>query len=142
MKKTKIKLIILYVIGIGTLIAGLIVYLFFREPSHISEIIDSLLPITFLGNSNGFAEYQLLKYWLPDFLWAVSFSAWLHIALSPGLKGSVFCFVTVSLTGIVFEIFQNIDVISGTADVLDIIAYISASALMSIIYLFLKEKNK
>ena len=142
MRNSKTKLTILYAVGIVSLVTGLMLYLIYRETSYVSEFINYLLPLRGLRKVFSFAECEFLKFWIPDFLWALSFSAWLHIALIPDFKGSVLCALIVSLSGTVFEFLQQFDVISGTADFWDIIAYISASMLISIKYLFLKEKNK
>ena len=142
MRNSKTKLTILYAVGIVSLVAGLMLYLIYRETAYVTEFMSCLLPLNSLRKTFPFSECEFLKFWIPDFLWAISFSSWMHIVLMPKLKGSLFCFLTVSFIGIAFEFLQQIDVISGTADFWDIVSYVSASMLISIIYFILKEKNK
>ena len=139
MKSSKIKLRILYVTGTVSLVLGLVIYLLFRETSYVAVTVNYFIPLDTLREAFSFAECDFLKFWLADFMWAVSFASWLHIALQPDLKGSILCFAVASIVGIIFEFLQYIDVISGTADFMDVLAYIFASVLISIINLFLKE---
>lgn len=124
MATLKRKLNIYYAVAIVSLFLGLICYLLFREKTYVSEIINSIINLKSARNYFKFIENDFLKYYFPDFLWAVSFSCCLHIIFNPKICGSIICTIVIAFIGIVFETLQFLKIINGTGDVLDVCLYI------------------
>ena len=91
-----------------------------------------------------YSVYPLVRNYVPDFLWGLS----LFIALVPFIEqvfpkrylmvDTIIC----SFCGIIFEILQYLKFVKGTADVWDVIMYITATILGGcIIKLFKKGKR-
>lgn len=136
----KIKLNVYYAVAIISLLLGLICYLFFREKTYVSEIFDSILNLKSIRSSFKFLENDFLKFYFPDYLWAVSFSCCLHIIFKPKIVGSIICTAVISLFGIVFELLQLIGIINGTGDIFDVCLYILGCFTVNIITLKRGEK--
>lgn len=135
MKKLKIKMLCFWVIGIFSLILGFLIYLLFRENTIITTQISYIIDLEPLRNLFLGVKSDFLKYYLVDFLWALSLSCGLHIIFKPKIKGSLICSLTVVTLGTVFEMLQFLNVINGTGDILDVISYILAALTVNVINL-------
>ena len=90
--------------------------------------------VYFLSAKNCF-DIPLIRNFLPDFLWMVSFM----LALVPLLKEvfkkhAIFISATICfLLSAVFELFQFLGILSGTGDILDVAVYFAADVISCMI---------
>ncbi len=137
-KKTKL----LYFPAVVSLIAGLMIYIIFRENTYISKIFENYIDFSYLRHCARAWESNFLKYYFPDFLWALSLDCWMHIIVSPKNRGSLACSAVSGGFGTFYEVLQYTDVVAGTFDFLDIAMYLSATALVSVYYYTLINQKK
>ena len=133
MKKLKTKTLWFWVVGIFSLILGLLIYLLFRENTIITAQISQHIDLKTFRNMFSWAESSFLKYYLVDFLWALSLSCGLHIIFNPKIKVSLICSLVVIILGTVFELLQFFNAVNGTGDILDVILYILAALTVNFI---------
>ena len=107
---------------LAALFLGGLLYVFFRPNTHIAGMF-AFLHLPRLCASDFF------KFYLPDFLWALSLSCGFIAIYCPKKSGVLFCAVGAFLFGLVWELLQYIEAVSGTADIHDIIMYFFASAI-------------
>ncbi len=124
------------------MLAGLMIYVLFRENTYVARFAESIISFDFLREKVSFLENPFLKFYLPDYLWALSFNGWLHIILKPREKGSFVCSAAVAVFGAGFEILQYFGIIKGTADIIDILLYVLAVATIKIIYTTKGKREK
>lgn len=128
----KTKILWFWVVGVFSLILGLLIYLLFRENTIITTHMSYIMDLKPLRNVFLWAENDFLKYYLVDFLWALSFSCGLHIIFKPKIKVSLLCSFVVIVFGTVFELLQFFNIINGTGDILDVLSYILAALTVNI----------
>ncbi len=133
MSKINNKIKALYIIGVFSLIIGLIIYLIFREQTYISKSLSKFFPLKRVREVLKNFNINFVKFYLPDYLWALSLNCGLNIIFKPRRIGSVICAVTVFIIGILYEIFQYLGLIIGTGDIIDIILYLLAGITVNII---------
>lgn len=121
------------ILGIVALILGLLIYVLFRENTYISKIVLSILPLNFLKEYFFFLNNKFVKFYFVDYLWAFSFSCWLHIIVKPTRTSSVLCTFIVFFSGLFYELLQYFHVINGTGDIVDILLYLLAGLTVNII---------
>ncbi len=122
--------------SVTALVFGGMIYLLFRSRTHIHDILhlsSNFYATQFFGD-------DFVKYALPDFLWAYSFSSALHTVL--GGKKRKFVFFTVVLFGTAYEVAQGLSFIKGTGDIIDIIMYFVAAIMTDYIFFRKKERKK
>ncbi len=128
-------------IGVISLALGGITYVMFRGEAYVSVFVRQLLDIEqnkyIVSNANSF-----IKNYFADFLWAFSFSSFLHMIYLPGMKVSFVCTFTVVFLGTAYEILQRLNFISGTGDILDILIYLLAAFAVNIINFIRRRKNE
>lgn len=134
--KDKFKLYTLHVIL--PLVLGIMIYLFIRPNPTIAENIINWK----YQPSTQLYEYTLIKILagsLPDFFWLYAFLSMLYFIWG-GYKNIPFylLFITYSLP-ILTEILQYFNIIFGTGDFFDILAYIIAIILNK--YLLINYQN-
>lgn len=135
MKILKTKTFWFWVIGIFSLILGFLIYLLFRENTIITTQISYIINLVPFRNMFTWAESDFLKYYLVDFLWALSLSCGLHIIFEPKIKVSLICSLVVIALGTAFELLQFFNIINGTGDILDAVSYILAALTVNTINL-------
>ena len=135
MKKLRAKILWFWVIGIFSLILGMLIYLLFRENTIITTQISYIMDLKPIRNMFSWAESNFLKFYFVDFLWALSLSCWLHIIFKPKINVSLICSLVVITLGTTFELLQFFYVINGTGDILDVICYILAALTVNVINL-------
>ncbi|MBR7132939.1 MAG: hypothetical protein IKD04_05350 [Clostridia bacterium] len=134
---------VFYIIQIFSLLTGLLIYVLFRENTYISKIILSQIPLTEVKALFSCLECDFVKYYLPDFLWALSLGCGIYIILKPqGTRQALLCSLITFLSGLCYELLQLYGIISGTGDVIDISLYFSAALTVNIIYLGEKKYEK
>ena len=142
MFKAKHKKTILYFVALVSIFIGAILYIVYRENTYISKVAEYFVDTNALRNLLPIKENKVILYYLPDFLWAFSLSAWLHIILKPQMIGSLLCAFFSGVYGAAYELLQYYELIKGTGDVVDIILYFSGGIVLSILYRFLSLKEK
>lgn len=113
-----------FLLGTTSLILGLLIYLFFRPNTHISKFVYSVTSFE-VPISVHLLDVPFLKFYFVDYLWAFSFSCYLHCVLKSNLGNRV-CFLIVAGLGITYELSQFFEYISGTGDILDCLMYVLA----------------
>lgn len=130
------------ILGICSIILGLLIYIVFRENTYISKIIYCVIDFSLIRSLLDPIENTFVKFYLPDYLWAFSLSCWLHIIFMPQSKGSLMCTLTVSLFGSLYEILQYFNIIIGTGDIADAFIYLLAGLTVNILNLKRGSKNE
>ena len=128
-------------LSVSSLSIGGAYYLLFKNNTILEGIVCRLV------------DFMPIKHHLPritstyfnnhfcDFLWAFSLFCGLSAIFSPTKKCRRIIFISVVILGIIWELFQLYDVVGGTGDLLDVIAYISG-AFVSLLITTKKEKKK
>ena len=117
-------IVIYFFITIVSLLTGFIIYLLFRENTYISRFIDNFVDLSAVRKCCKPLESDFLKYYFPDYLWALSLTSALHMIFSPKKSESWFCSLTTLLLGCAYELLQFFNLISGTGDFVDVLLYL------------------
>lgn len=126
-------------IGILLLLAGGIIYILFREETHIAGIFNNISAISAVRQSLGsFSDNDFLRFYFPDYLWGLSLCCCLLAICIPEGIGIYACGGTAILTGIVWELLQYLYIVSGTGDIVDVGMYIFAGLTGILVY---KRRN-
>lgn len=112
-------------LSIFALFLGGAIYILFRENSYISNIIELFLDLSFMRNVFNPFECDFIKYYLIDYLWALSLISGLNSLFTTKKETLLICLFVFSLGGI-WEILQFLNIISGTGDIADIFMYLAA----------------
>lgn len=124
-----------------SLMVGLMMYILFRPTSIIAKPFaqcDWIAQLcTYLHPYSG----ELMRFHIPDFLWAFSLSCGLQVVFVISKTVEILsCALTAFACGVIWEILQYAGVVSGTADWLDILMYFLA--VFASILINLKERMK
>lgn len=125
------KRIILATISVSSLILGTLLYLFLNKEAYVSKLILTIVSVKDINYKSNIV-LKILKNYGADFLWSVSFAFVVQMILWLR-KRRVILLIFCSLLGIVYELMQCSGVISGTADIVDVIVYILGSLFAIII---------
>ena len=134
MDTSKNKILILYFLALASILVGLMLYLLFRENTYVSNFVENYVDLEYPRHCARALECNFLKFYFPDFLWAMSLDCWIHIAVFPDNKYSLVCSAIVGAFGILYEVLQLSCMVSGTFDIVDILMYLSAASLVSVFY--------
>ena len=128
--------LIMLMISLISLVCGFLIYIFLREGTYIHSIIDTILEIDVQSlNYEYHFFFDLLKYYIVDFLWCFSLLCSLSAIWYEQGKKSILIISMISVgAGVLYEIAQAYDMINGTADLVDILMYIFAGVFHAIIY--------
>ncbi len=132
--KNRVSCILHSVISLGV---GGLIYLLFREETYLHSILHMGDGILAGGH---FPGDFLVRFYLPDFLWAYSLTMALYAVLLPR-KNSILVVITVGGVGIAWELLQLGGCVSGTFDVFDCLTYLSAAILSNFIFLIRTNKT-
>ena len=121
------------VMGTLSLMLGGIIYLLFRENSYVA-IIFNVRFIDGLREATPTVPKEIVSFYLADFLWSFSLSSYLLAIFLPIKQGAFFCGLTAFLCGVIWEILQFVNAVSGTGDMLDMIMYLIAAVLTVMVY--------
>lgn len=105
-----------------SLFVGGAFYFFFCPDVWFVRQLNCLLGRDFQSSERMRMEIRLLRYYLPDALWAFAMTAAIRLILGNNTKTSRIGFLVSVLTGVVLEFLQFGQVISGTGDWMDILA--------------------
>jgi hypothetical protein len=125
-------------ISLGSLCFGTVVYILSRSDAYISKGFIQLMNI-----KNSFNILPVsLSFYLPDFLWAMALCSCLF-AVCPmnAYRGFIWGIITF-LYGAGWEILQLFKVVSGTADIIDVLLYLIAAVAVVMINLYFKEEER
>lgn len=118
-----------------SLTVGGLLYILFRPNTYVGEIFDVPASLATICQVRLPYAYDLLCFYLPDFLWGLSLSCGLIAIHTPGTKGIALCAGASFLCGCAWEVLQFLHIVSGTADIHDVIMYLFASAVCIILNL-------
>lgn len=110
------------------LISGLAIYIFMKSGTFINTFLEvdfHYIPKTVLG--------LFIVNWFCDFLWAYALVFALYTVLSPFKSNLLFSCVISVLLGLILEILQGVNILSGTFDWWDIIIEFVATVTATII---------
>ena len=124
--------------GIASLLLGTAIYVLFRENTYFSKLVLTKIDITQIKQNLLFLDNAFVKYYFPDFLWAFSLNCLLHAIYLPNVKGSVKCSLIAFLTGVLYEVFQCLNIVSGTGDLVDVLLYLLAVVTV----IFINQKGR
>ena len=130
------------VIGLLSLLCGLIIYLFFRPNTYISQIIFKIISVKQINLVQNWVGIGLFKFYFADFLWAFSLSCFLYAIYLPNSKNAMLCSMIVLLVGLFYELMQHFKVISGTGDIVDVLFYLLAAVAVNIINFLRRKRNE
>lgn len=128
------------ILSIVTLFLGGTIYILYRENSYISNFIENFIDLTILRNTFKLLECKFIKYYLIDYLWALSLVSGLNtlfITKKETLRICLFVFIL----GTIWEVLQFFNIISGTGDIIDIFMYLAA-VITAVIINFLNNKGE
>ena len=128
------------VISVISLFTGGILYVLFRENTHIGRLFSQVPFLKSLRTSLQPLASDPVKFHLPDFLWCLSFGCGLQAILCLRKKKVLFCGFGAFLCGVVWEYMQFFGAVSGTSDYWDVVSYLLAGMFCTIINL--KETEK
>ena len=124
--------------GISLVLGGLI-YIFFRRESYVSILFYEIFNIE---NKEFVESGSFVGIYLGDFLWAFSFSLFLHMIYLPTVNASFVLSSIVVIMGVIYEICQSKGFISGTGDIIDALIYLFAAFAVNILNFTRRQKNE
>ncbi len=117
--------IILSIIGFSALVIGLILYIMCNHSTHITALVFSLFPaLNSLKPEAGIPI--ILQCWGADYLWMFAFTLFVQVVID-FRHSKKFFLLLCPLLGVLFELLQHYHLITGTADIGDIFAYLLGS---------------
>lgn len=132
MKQSK-KTAICLLCSFSALLFGLIIYIFCRQGTHIHTALQSWFGLTLPTLHFGGFMGKLARNWLGDFLWSFSLCFLLAEICRP-FRHRIGLAILVPITlGTFLEILQLYGVITGTADIWDILIEAAAAFCAGII---------
>ena len=118
-----------------SLLSGACLYAIFRCTTYVGSLLLGLPLFQWMHNSFHHLSSPLLSYYLPDLLWCFSFCSILNAIYLPKRLGILVCGAAAILLGILWEAMQYSRIVSGTGDLWDILTYLLAALLSTIINL-------
>ena len=119
-------------ISIISLFLGGLIYVLYRENTYISNFIEEFINLLYIRSAFKSFECNFIKYYLPDYLWALSLISGLNALTTTKRKILKICLFVV-LLGFVWEALQFFNILSGTGDISDIFMYLAAATTAVII---------
>ncbi len=124
-------------ISINTLLLGAVLYIWLRPESYVGAFVRQLLKI----NSQANIRFIPISFYLPDLLWGMSLCSGLYAIYPINRKRMWLWGVVTFLYGTLWELAQKLNIVSGTADIFDVILYLVAAIVVVMINKYL-EKGK
>ena len=118
---------------------GAFLYGIYRQDTYIGGIISTVISISLPVDSwlSAFAAW-----YFPDYLWMFSMNCALFAIMLPKGKNVILWCAVALFMGILWELLQLWDFVSGTADLWDILLYSMAVFSAAMIALFIKKESK
>ncbi len=126
----------------GAMLLGGILYIYFRGTTYIALFFRSIPVIGKVLQDTPTPSCEFFSFYFPDFLWAFSLCCLLNAIHLPHRTGIWLCGIVAFFAGVLWELLQYTHTVSGTGDLLDIFAYLSAAMLSTIINLGGREYEK
>ena len=126
--------------SIAALMCGLMLYILLRPDSYLGKLFSAVNQISALQNAAKIFEVNVLRYYLPDMLWALALGCSLQAVIAPKGTAVLICGGTSLLWGAIWELLQWSGLVGGTGDWVDVLMYFSG-ALASVI-INMKEIKK
>lgn len=139
MNKSSMKAKCFFAVSLSSLLLGGMIYLLFRPHTYIALIVSNYIQFDRITECLRWMNCGWVKFYLADYLWALSLSGGLHLIFQPDRRGTVWCALTVISYGGIYELLQQLNWISGTGDLWDLLMYILAALTANILNLSLKE---
>ena len=127
------------VLSVASLLLGGILYLLFRENTYISALLKDFTVLEEIRGNLRFIENDFIKYYFPDFLWSFSLAFGLLTIFDCNFRSIVICSEISFFCGLFWEIFQFLNIVSGTGDLFDIAMYLTAA--VCVVVICLKRRN-
>lgn len=115
-----------------SLFVGLIIYVFLRPETYISDFVSTRVKTFCIDKEIVF--FQFFKYYFVDALWAYAMTFSLAIFIDEKIS----CVISICVC-IVWELFQLFSIVNGTFDFVDIIMYLAAVIIAVLIIFFYKK---
>ena len=131
MRNTNKQLLFCSLNCFGSLLLGLLIYVFLRNNTWLHKIFSLTSPI--LLHSSPFINF--LRYYFVDALWAYALTMALTLPI-----GERWAAGAAAGFGLFWEVMQGLNWVSGTADVADVLMYLSASVLAALINTHFKRR--
>ncbi len=142
MMKNKQKSIVFCIVGCTALLLGGTIYILFRENTYVSLFASKFISFNFVRNNLVFEGNNFIKYYLADYLWALSLSCGLHTIFKPTQRSSYVLTLIVISVGALFELMQYLNLTRGTGDWWDIVFYLIAGLTANLINFKGVRKNE
>lgn len=127
-------------LAIVALIMGFGIYLFLNQNNYYYSIIGDICKIPSITTKNFLS--RIIICFGADYLWSMAYTSMVQ-ALFLFRRKEVWKLLSCSLFGIVVELLQQLEIISGTPDMFDIVAYIlGCLSVIIIIYFTRRKKNE
>lgn len=139
MNKFSGKAKVFFTVGSIALILGGMIYWLYRPKTYVAMCMPEGLWLDVLRKFMSWGNVPFVKYYFPDYLWAIALSCGLHLIFRPKICASVLCTVVVVIYGGIYELLQYFSVIGGTGDLWDILMYILAGITVNILNSTYKE---
>lgn len=123
----------------ASLTIGAIIYVLFRPNSYIAIFVDGIIEIGTLRQALASGSNDFLKFYFPDFLWALSLCFCLYAVFDPKKKGIIISSFVAFFCSVAWELMQFFHLVGGTGDIIDVIMYLSAGICSA--SLSLKRRN-
>ena len=117
------------IVGISALIFGAFIYIFVRVDTHISKIVCDFFGISIANQVPILCNWDFVRYYLPDALWAFSLASFVQVILSEFAYSKIISGLIAISCGVAWEFFQLLNVVSGTGDLMDVLMYLLAGLL-------------
>lgn len=124
---------------VGGLMVGGVVYILFRENAYISELFNELPLILFIRSALGSRIGIWISFYLPDCLWGFSLACGIQAICQPKRGGLFISAFTAFVCGLIWELLQWGNLVSGTGDLWDVLMYFLGSTLT--IFINIKERK-
>ncbi|MBQ8605840.1 MAG: hypothetical protein IJ408_03810 [Clostridia bacterium] len=128
----------MFLICFASLCLGSAVYILSRPDVYISKFVLQMLNVKeYTGIFPSFVSF-----YIPDFLWATSLCSGLFAVYPLKAKKSLIWGIITFLYGALWEFFQAVSIVSGTADIIDVILYLTAAVVVVAINYYLKKREE
>lgn len=125
--------------GLSALMMGGLLYILFRESSHIGSFFSNSACVRMLRSLMEPLSSDLAQFYLPDLLWVFSLSCGLLAIGDDGERNIFWCGAVAFGCGCCWELLQFTGAVSGTGDGIDVLMYLLGSLIF--LQINLKERN-
>lgn len=125
---------------LSALLLGAVLYIFFRRNTWVSRLFAVIAFAPEVAVQQKWMLMDWIRYYIPDFLWSFSLSCGIQAICLPKRKDILGCSAIALACGVVWEVLQWRNVVSGTGDILDVLMYFGGSILSILINI--KERKQ